>query len=51
MDRPHKQDGDDDLVRIKITNFDKFISMNMENLNNTKSLIIEVKKSEILDKK
>eukprot|EP01084_Bolivina_argentea_P251742 422347_1 len=37
-------------VRIKITNFAKFISMNMENNDNTKSIIIEVNKSEILTK-
>ena len=43
------ENKNDDLVRIKITNFDKFISMNMENNeNNTKSLIIELKKSEII---
>ena len=45
MDRDNKDN--DDLVRIKITNFDKFISMNME--NNAKSLIIELKKSEIIN--
>eukprot|EP01084_Bolivina_argentea_P139408 245247_1 len=46
MDRAQ---SDDDLVRIKITNFAKFISMNMENNNDkTKSLIIELKQSEIV---
>jgi len=44
MERPQSEHNDD-LVRIQITNFDKFISMNMEN---DKSVIIELNKSQLI---
>ncbi len=43
--------SDNKTVRIQITNFAKLISMNMETNDNTKSIIIEVNKFEMLSKK